>query len=68
MQTLKPWYASKTIWGSLIAVAAAIASALGFDIDPDSQKDLANVALQIVTVAGSIFAVFGRLSATSQID
>ncbi len=68
MTEMKPWYTSKTIWGSLIAVSATAGSALGYDVDSQSQNQLADVALQIATVAGSLFAVFGRLSATSAIN
>lgn len=68
MNDIKPWYTSKTIWGSLIAVGAAIASILGFEIDPQSQASLTEAILQFVAVCASLFAIFGRLSATSMIE
>ncbi len=67
MAKTKSWYESKTIWGSLIAVSATAGSAFGYNVDPQTQNQLADAALQIATVAGSLFAVFGRFSATSEI-
>ncbi|MEL6504162.1 MAG: hypothetical protein AAFO61_06670 [Pseudomonadota bacterium] len=63
----KNWYRSRTIWGSLIAVAAALGSLLGVEIDTDTQTVILEAALQLVTILGSIYAVFGRLSATKTI-
>lgn len=68
MNDTKPWYLSKTIWASLIAVAAAIGSVFGVELDQAAQADLSTVVLQLVTVTSSMMAVFGRLSATSRID
>ena len=68
MHELKPWYASKTIWSSLIAVCAAILAAFGLHIDEPAQRQLAEAILQLVTVGASLFAVFGRLTATAEIE
>lgn len=68
MNELKPWYLSKTIWSSLIAVAAAVLAAFGVDLDEPAQRELAEAGLQLVTVAASLFAIFGRLVATSEIE
>lgn len=67
MANEKNWYASRTIWGSLVAVAAALGSLLGVEIDSDTQTVIVEAALQLVAVLGSISAVFGRLSATKTI-
>ncbi|MEM9734592.1 MAG: hypothetical protein AAF903_14055 [Pseudomonadota bacterium] len=63
----KDWYRSRTIWGSLIAVAAALGSLIGVEIDADTQTVILEAVLQLVAVLGSIYAVFGRLSATKTI-
>ena len=60
----KPWYESKTIWGSLIAVAAALSATIGIDLDAPTQSQLASVLVQIAGAAGSLLAIYGRLSAT----
>ena len=60
----KPWYLSKTIWGSLISVGAALAATFGIAVDAQSQAAIADAAVQIVGAAGALVAIYGRLSAT----
>jgi hypothetical protein len=60
----KPWYASKTIWGSLISVAAALAAAVGIGLDQTTQGEIADAMVQLVGAAGALFAIYGRLTAT----
>ena len=67
-QETKPWYTSRTIWGSLVAVVAALLAALGLPLDQNSQVLLTDVILQIIAVCGSLFAIFGRLGASAQIE
>ncbi len=67
-QEHKKWYYSKTIWGSLIAVGAALLGAFGHPIDQDTQLALTDAVLQIVAVGGSLFAIFGRLDASAMIE
>ncbi len=64
----KPWYESKTIWGSLVAVAAALTATLGVNLDALTQADLAGVLVQIAGAVGSLVAIYGRLSATDIIS
>lgn len=68
MTDSKPWYLSKTIWGSLIAMLAGIGSAFGLDLDVPSQANLVDAILKLVSVAGSLLAVYGRFAATRPID
>ena len=68
MNDFKPWYASRTIWGSIVALLAAIASSFGMEIDAQMQTSFVETALQLVAVGGSIIAVFGRMNATTKID
>lgn len=63
----KPWYLSKTIWGSLIAVAAALLSAAGIDLDPGARDQVTEALVQLIGAAGALFAIYGRLSATDLI-
>ncbi len=67
MKNAKPWYASKTIWGSLIAMFAGIGSAFGLDIDASTQAGLVDGTLKVVAAAGSLLAIYGRFSANSSI-
>ena len=63
----KPWYLSRTIWASLVAVASGIAQVFGKDVDGSVQAHLVDTILQTLTVAASMVAVFGRLTATTKI-
>lgn len=63
----KPWYLSKTIWGSLISVAAAFTGMIGMSLDPATQGEIADALVQIVGAAGALLAIYGRLRATDVI-
>jgi hypothetical protein len=64
----KPWYLSKTIWGSLVAIAAAIASAFGMPLGGDLQAQLVEALLQVAGAVGGLVAIYGRLTATDIIS
>ncbi len=68
MLNSKPWYQSKTIWASLIAIGAGIASPFGVDIDQALQISISQAVMQFITAASSIFAIFGRITAKSAIS
>ena len=68
MNQYKPWYASKTIWASLVSLAAAIGAGFGVEIDQQMQTTFVETALQLAAVTGSVIAVVGRVSATSLIE
>ena len=63
----KHWYESKTIWGSLIAVASSLTGTLGLSLDTGSQEEMAEAAVGLVGAMGAIVAIFGRVSATRTI-
>jgi len=64
----KAWYESKTIWGSLVAVAAALSATLGVSLDGPTQSQLAEVVVQLAGAIGALVAIYGRLSATDIIS
>jgi hypothetical protein len=67
MNALKPWYMSRTIWASLITIAATAVSALGVPIDEAAVGALTDGVLQTIAAIGSVAAIVGRLSATARI-
>ncbi|SIP94079.1 hypothetical protein SAMN05880590_101337 [Rhizobium sp. RU35A] len=67
MDDAKPWYQSKTIWGGLIAILAAVMQASGKEISPASAGDLTEAATNVAGAVGGILAVYGRLSARTNI-
>ena len=68
MTDSKPWFLSKSIWASLVAILAAVASAIGIEIDSAARTELTDAAFQLVTIGASLAALFGRLVATSRIE
>ena len=67
MEDAKPWYRSRTIWASLVTVAAALAALSGIAVSEADQALLTETILQAVTAIGGIVALVGRLLAKSRI-
>lgn len=64
---MKPWYLSRTIWASLISVAALLATMLGVPFDDAEAAMLVDAVLHAVAAAASVLAILGRIVATSRI-
>lgn len=60
----KAIWMSRTVWGAAISVAAAIAGLFGHGITDADQTMLADALTQIIGIAGGLFAIWGRISAT----
>jgi len=59
----KAWYTSKTVWGGLIAVGAAIAGGFGVVVDADTQGQIADLIVVGVGTIGGLIAIYGRVKA-----
>jgi len=60
----KEWYLSKSVWGAVIAIAAGIAAAFGYDVDSASQEQ---IAIQVTAIVGGGLALYGRIKSTTKI-
>jgi len=67
MEQSKPWYSSRTIWASLVTVAAALAALAGVPLAEDDQAMLTETILQSIAALGGLAALVGRLVAKSRI-
>lgn len=67
MDMSKPWYQSRTIWASAVAVASSLAALFGHSVSGPDAGTLADSLLQIVTAASSVAAVVGRVAATKKV-
>lgn len=67
MDTIKPWYLSKTVWGGLIAGAASLSGLLGVPIAPDDEARLTELVLEAIALGGALTAILGRIAATTRI-
>jgi len=63
----KAWWQSRAVWGGLVAALAGIGGLFGMNLDEVSQGMVVDVAVQMATVAGALFAVIGRVRATKKI-
>jgi hypothetical protein len=67
MNNVKSFFQSKTIWGAVIAVAPPVANLLGYTITGADVAQVTSSIDAIVTGAGALLAVFGRVTATKVI-
>lgn len=63
----KPWYASKTILGGIVALIAGAAGALGVVVSPEDQDLIVQGVLAIGSAVGGLLAIYGRIRATGRI-
>jgi hypothetical protein len=67
MESTKAWYQSRTIWGALVAVFAALFSVAGLDLPAGLHGELAEGLVTVAGGIGGLVALYGRLSATRAI-
>jgi len=67
----KPWWASRGIWGGIVALVAGIAGICGVAISPEDQAHITDLvvlaASALGAVVGGIMAVIGRKAAKKPI-
>ncbi len=63
MEEVKPWYLSKTIWASMVAVLTALGGLFGLPLAGLDDNALVEAIVQIAAAIAGIVALFGRLSA-----
>lgn len=70
MDTSKPWYASKTIWASILQMAVGIAVAMGLVNDVAGSTIIAegpDIVIGLVNGALGAWSLYGRVKATTQV-
>ena len=67
MEEAKPWYLSRTIWASVVVVAATLAGLSGYAIGETDADGLTDAILEAVTAIAGIVAIVGRLAAKARI-
>lgn len=67
MNDTKPWYLSRTVWASLVTVAAGVGGIFGLPVETVDNQALTGTLLQAVTAISGLFALFGRLKADRRI-
>lgn len=68
MDDSKGWYSSRTIWGGIIAVGAAIAGAFGYTVSDVDQSQLMEIVSTVAAALGGVVAIWGRITASKSIS
>ncbi|MBX3597062.1 MAG: hypothetical protein KF874_05755 [Rhizobiaceae bacterium] len=63
----KPWFASRTVWASLVTIVLAMANYAGVATEGLQPDMLTDATLNLATTIAGIVALLGRLQATSRI-
>ena len=67
MNGTKKWWESKTLWGSIIAILAAVVQIFGYQITPEMQQQLLSQITAVTAGIGGLIAMYGRLKASKKI-
>jgi uncharacterized membrane protein len=71
MDESKAWYASKGVWGGVLAVASVVGGYFGVKLDEATQTvivdQITGAASAIGIIVGAVTAIYGRIAATKQI-
>jgi hypothetical protein len=67
MDGTKGLLASRTVWGGLIAIAAAVLGGFGYTLAPADQAQLVDWIATAAGIGGGVLAVVGRVRASKRI-
>lgn len=67
MNDTKSWLASRTVWGGIVAVLAAVAGLFGLPIDAGTQAQLIETLVAVAGGVGGLLAIWGRVKADKAI-
>lgn len=59
----EPWFRSRVIWGSIVAILGGVLQLYGYSFNADDQAMAVDLIGQGITFAGTLFALYGRLVA-----
>lgn len=68
MPNTKPWWQSKAVWGSIVALAAGFATLAGLKLDATLQDQLAELITGAANVVGGLIAWYGRAKAEAALS
>lgn len=67
MQNEKPWFTSSTILASLGTIVVSLGSVMGYQIDPTIFPDIAAQVALMINALMALWAIRGRMLATTKI-
>ena len=63
----KSWWASKSVWGGLIAIIAGVLGFFGYQLLPADQAALVDGGAALAASLGGVIAIWGRVRASKMI-
>ena len=63
----KSWWASRTVWGGLIALIAGVLGVFGYTLLPSDQAALIDGGSALAASLGGIIAIWGRVKASKRL-
>lgn len=67
MYDVKSIFASKTVWGGIIALAASAGGIWGYSVSAADQAQLVELIAGVGSAIGGAIAIYGRIVATKKI-
>lgn len=67
MEESKPFWKSKTVWGSVIAIAAGILDVFGVHVSAELQGETVDLVLKGLELGGAGVALYGRFVADKKL-
>lgn len=67
MEDVKPWWQSRTIWASIVAVLAVVAGYFRFELVEADQAALVDAITSIIGAVAGVLAIYTRAKATTKI-
>lgn len=63
----KSWFASKTMWGAILATLAGFAGVLGYTVSPEDIAGIEQAVVSLISIVGGLVAAWGRITASKPI-
>ena len=67
LQDYKSFFASKTVWGGLLAFIAGCGILGKYTLSPGDQATIVDLITGIPAIGGSVLAIYGRVVASQKI-
>lgn len=70
MDSGKAWWASKGVWGGVVAAASGVAGLFGANVDEAAQAQMTEAIISVcstLSMLGGVVAIIGRIRADKKI-
>jgi hypothetical protein len=68
MTNEKSWFASKTIWASIVTIGLSCSGFFNGSLESADHASLSDTIVQFLTALSGVVALFGRIGATTLIS